>query len=409
MNESEHNIVAVLIPAFTYKRGQLWSTEHAHMRMLYDRGLNLDTKFTLMFEEKTDARDGRPCQLEGRILMPLAPKDDYIWKRCPLLTRSRTELAKMLPVREMVAVEDRGETAMPQSVDDSTAGVTQGANKFEQLGVDANAKLLQSVFDIGEMPGRAGVCVYEMNIGVGNVFDASLAKKCSGPNFPLVYFTHTDDPRVQDWFMSVKTLDVAHSFQNGLLKVPGFAKPQAEVPAEILASAPPLPHMHVMVVDSPGADFQPGTVKVPEHVLKQWYDHPKFGAGFREVVDLFNEEHGVKLDMTDASEAGTPARKRPRTKLTSSTPPRTPCKVDSSQIVDVSSVSLQSLMQIAITSAGPKMRDLYLGVYIGHRLYVLNKSDTTVTLPFGMLIAGFGKGKFKLRGHLYLIGSDAIF
>ena len=56
---------------------------------------------------------------------------------------------------------------------------------------------------------------------------------------------------------------------------------------------------HVMVVDSPGADFQPGTLKVPDHVLTQWYEHPKFGAAFREVVDMFNEEHGVQIDKTD--------------------------------------------------------------------------------------------------------------
>ena len=72
---SEKNIRLTLNPQFTYKRGQLYLSEKMTTDLLVQRGLNFDNKWSINFETKPDARDGRPLMLDGRIIIPSGIKE----------------------------------------------------------------------------------------------------------------------------------------------------------------------------------------------------------------------------------------------------------------------------------------------------------------------------------------------
>ena len=51
VNGSSHNIVPILFPQWTYKKGQLYLVEQMVHNMLAHRTINVDAKFGLVFEE----------------------------------------------------------------------------------------------------------------------------------------------------------------------------------------------------------------------------------------------------------------------------------------------------------------------------------------------------------------------
>ena len=87
-----------------------------------------------MFKELPDARDTRPLQYDGRILTADRLKGEIhaMWKQTPIIKYRRTELASMLPARQMLFVEDLSEGALPADAVDSDV---QGGRKYEQIGV----------------------------------------------------------------------------------------------------------------------------------------------------------------------------------------------------------------------------------------------------------------------------------
>jgi hypothetical protein len=169
---SEDNFGAVLMPIFTYKKGQLWVLETANLRSLAMTGLNVDSAWHLCFQKKAgprvenlifafslkvdcsrtlechvhfciffrafcplisqaDSRDGRPCTFPGRFLFHPQAKDKHIWSKCALVRNVRTGEADMLHARDMVQIEDVSADALPSTVDDDNA-VVQGAQKYQQ-------------------------------------------------------------------------------------------------------------------------------------------------------------------------------------------------------------------------------------------------------------------------------------
>lgn len=69
LHVSDKAIGLYLAPLHTYKRGNLWMLEHACLKALAHRALNLDKAFGLVFESKVDQREARPLLYPGRFLM----------------------------------------------------------------------------------------------------------------------------------------------------------------------------------------------------------------------------------------------------------------------------------------------------------------------------------------------------
>ena len=83
-----------------------------------------------------DARDGRPCNYPGRLLLHPSLKDK-VWQNTALLRTGRTPPVDMLHSRDMISIEDVSPEALPATVDDDSATV-QGAKKYEQARTKGN-------------------------------------------------------------------------------------------------------------------------------------------------------------------------------------------------------------------------------------------------------------------------------
>ena len=62
------SLSAVLMPQFSYKKGQLFLVEDMVRALLKERALNFDRKFALVFKEKHDKRDQRSLCYDGRAI-----------------------------------------------------------------------------------------------------------------------------------------------------------------------------------------------------------------------------------------------------------------------------------------------------------------------------------------------------
>lgn len=145
LHAGPRNVALVQMPQHTYKKGQLWIAEHALLRNLAGLGLEVDQQYQLQFSARHDPRDARPLSFPGRILKATASEWGP-WGNTPLLRAGRTALATQLPASKMRVPEDLSPFAVPQSTDLDAAG-PQGAQRWQQLGVDAMLKLLDSVLD----------------------------------------------------------------------------------------------------------------------------------------------------------------------------------------------------------------------------------------------------------------------
>jgi hypothetical protein len=74
-----------------------------------------------------------------------------------------------------------------------------GARKVEQIGQNACEKLLLGMMIDLQMTGRSGVFIVDLNMSVGNMFDA-FANLKSTWNMPVFYIGCTDDFQTAEWF-----------------------------------------------------------------------------------------------------------------------------------------------------------------------------------------------------------------
>ena len=103
LSDSSQAVGLVLDPIFSHQKGQVYMAQHSARKMLAEQNLNLDNHFMLQFENKSDARDGRPNTYLGSWAFSLAQKDSPGKFRTSGLWRfGRSELASMLQAKDML-------------------------------------------------------------------------------------------------------------------------------------------------------------------------------------------------------------------------------------------------------------------------------------------------------------------
>ena len=272
MNEPPHqNICFALMPSFTYKKGQLWMLEQTHTKILANRALNVDTGFTLLFNEKIDLRDSRPLNFPGRVVTGAGGKwDEFIWRPSNLVRKGRTEPAKMLATHDMVNIEDVSADALPQVLDDAIATV-QGAKKFLQIGPDAYLKLFDAAVEgVDWTEYRTALILHEVNINVGGLFDAYIVERAS-LNVPVFYFTATDEPIVAEWFITSKLNKLTSLHLEGKLVVPGFKAAEVEPPSDLLETPPSAPRLNHLTILHPEDSAKP-RINMPANLVTMSFD-----------------------------------------------------------------------------------------------------------------------------------------
>ena len=136
------NLMAVIMPQFAYKEGQLHMASRAIEDLFINRGLQMDYKCAIIFKQKCDNRDSRSLVYDGRLVVPTDVKDnDFVFKNTPLM-QGRTEIAEMMPGSRMKPIEDVSVSAVPVTTD--LDGTLKGAQKVAQLGQDAMEKILEA-------------------------------------------------------------------------------------------------------------------------------------------------------------------------------------------------------------------------------------------------------------------------
>lgn len=230
VKDGPNNLGMLIMPQWTYHKGQLALLEQQALQMITERRISADNKFALPFAEAsvTDQRDGRPLFYDGRVLVPAnLKKDRYLWKDAPLL-KGRVETAKQLAGKDMVQVVDVSDTALPSSTD--LEGTIRGAARWSQLGTDAYLKLLDAAL-LGLPPNtRTGILVVSLTVGVGHCFQAWVQKRAS-LSVPFYYMGVCEDGLHVEWLMREETQRLKVQHLEGTLKVPGCAPPHQRDPA----------------------------------------------------------------------------------------------------------------------------------------------------------------------------------
>ena len=73
LNQSESNMGIVVMPEFSYQKGQLWRSEFMALELLSKQNLNVDKTLSIQFKARKDQRDIRPLTYKGRICF---------WRHC---------------------------------------------------------------------------------------------------------------------------------------------------------------------------------------------------------------------------------------------------------------------------------------------------------------------------------------
>ena len=152
-----------------------------------------------------DARDQiRPLNYRGRFLEGMSAKlkdKEFLWRNAPLWKDGRTEYATQMHTKDMVTIEALLEDATGAVIaaPDSEEYLFGGARKVEQVGQNACEKLLQGMMQDLSLTSRSGVFVIDLNMGVGNMFEAFAALKSTW-NMPTYYIGCTDEHETADWF-----------------------------------------------------------------------------------------------------------------------------------------------------------------------------------------------------------------
>ena len=194
-----------------------------------------------MFAENTDLRDSRSLTCDGRIVLPCsATEGEYVFRKCDLMRKGRTEFCSMLKGANLQTIEDTGELALPPTTDSD--GTVKGAAKIAQVGQDAMEKILDSVLTGVTMDMRSALVLWELQAGWGNLFDAFLAKKQSW-NFPSYYVTQTDDRMQYEWLMSTKLEATKLAHLAARVDIPGFLPIPETMPTASLEESPVPPSL----------------------------------------------------------------------------------------------------------------------------------------------------------------------
>ena len=301
LHMSDHNAGVVLTPMFAHKSGQLWLLEHQVHKALVQRSCNIDKNFGLVFAQKVDARESHPLLYHGRFVHTQHIKmHEKAWKSSELFANGRTKEAKQLASKDMDMVEDLDPNALPSTTDDSAGGVVQGGKKYEQIGDDGAEKLVDALLSGLEFKERALIVLVDLTPLVGNFISAFFAARVKFQATPMFYFGVCSTHMHREWLERQTLSKLLKLFVADKFVIPGYTPKSAIPPESLLEAPPPKPSMNMMlwmkdVRDSPG---MPQGIKFPESTLAKWYEHPKYGAEFKEFFDKVLEVCGVEEDSS---------------------------------------------------------------------------------------------------------------
>ena len=133
------------------------------------------------------------------------------------------------------------------------------------------------------MPDRGFVIFYEMNMLVGDMFDAFLETR-NRLNCPTFFATACGSESHACWWECNKRKLLKAKHLAGELQVAGFPVLPKDVPEDLLEQSPRLPQLRKMEIRFGGH------LCVPDELKMKWGNDPTSGSRFRAFLDEFSEE-----------------------------------------------------------------------------------------------------------------------
>ena len=310
------------------------------------------------------------------------------WKGAQLLRTSLTEPAEMLASKDMVAVENVRDEALPAV---TTTDLNQSQTERHcQIGVDAALKLLGSLVS-GTMPdGVAAYAVVDLSPRTGD-FGLAVLSLLSQAATPLHYFSCAEDEEHREWLNWWLKHTTTESILAGRLQPLGFHLPPEEPPADECAGFPPKPALSVLVWESrQGVSSE---VHIPADVVAKWSGSPDWADPMKVLADRV-----AAAGRDPVCSPPPPTRVRiSGPDPTATTEPGVKAEGDTAPVPEVLVTEVPTLAHDVKFQAG-RFHDLWLCVAApaasGGGIFIANRGDADVELPSGSLVAGFYTGKW---------------
>ncbi|CAK9032566.1 unnamed protein product [Durusdinium trenchii] len=200
---------------------------------------------------------------------------------------------------------------------------------------------------------------------------------------------------------------------DGSMTIPGLPKPALECPTDILEKEPAPPRLNLL---TPRSDLYP---IIPQNIMQEYGAHESFSEEFNSFLDKVVEEFGPipqdesaedkknKETGQDNKEKDGNGKDEPNKAEGETKAPRKrksggangadakKQKVDSSKVKTIDSVGKQgALVETPLINA--KIEGVQLHIKSQNKPYLFNTGAQEASLKAGLIICGFGKGKWKL-------------
>ena len=201
---------------------------------------NLDWHFSILSQNKTDQRDQRPVNYQGRLVFSsvIDPVTSPFWS-CDL-RRMQQVTTDQLPARAMGEVENLSEDSLPDSTDATMS--SNGASKYWQIGAGACDALLSATLT-GLSPQPLGTMVIDLFVRPGEFAEAFLQQRANRPNTFFMGFC--ENQTEVTWVETVLKSSLADSYLSGAV-MPGGERIPEKMPEDLADPMPPQPRLNLL-------------------------------------------------------------------------------------------------------------------------------------------------------------------
>ena len=204
-NGPAEHIGVVLMPTFTYTKGQLWRLETKAMELLASGSCNIDRAVTVTFKRSVDTRDERPTVCQLRLVLP-ATKDDkkprfmsrssIMWVNSDLLSAGVVSDLPRIKTTDMVEIEPINEESLPMNIEADTHKTA--AARHQQLGAPAMSQIWKSLLTPLQKSGQDSMVLVDLTPQTADALAGFLRVRQS-LDVPTFYFGLCQNASHKEW------------------------------------------------------------------------------------------------------------------------------------------------------------------------------------------------------------------
>ena len=324
-----------------------------------------------------------------------------VWRSIGLMRKPLVEDAALVPTKDLLVIEDLNPESLPPTTDITTN--INPPEKHQQLGLDASRKYIRSLTQGLEATGRSALVIIDLSMHTCEMTKAAVLE--SGPaQLPLYYLGFAGDDEKLDWAKQHMEGWLAEQYLAGEVKLPGSCVlPPKTLPEGVVEAAPPQPQLTTLTWCNKVKFEGLATLRTPDSLLTKYWDHSRFGAEFQAFLENARQE--LPLDTKAEKETGGGGKRKASGGAGPANPPLAAPAGSSQQGGSSSEAPVQQQLNAPIPVADlpsaltweavlVSNKNVSVVLAIGERIFLVNRSESDMTVEAGTLIAGWYKGKF---------------